>query len=266
MCVADQRPVLIIHSTKRRTQNGSTTVAVRGRLRGILYNAIALSYLRHQVSRSAALLSLKIRLREPTCSALIWVQSTSPFDISLTPSHCKAGILFIQHQNLFGKLSTMGKKKSFRPKTATSPSRMYPSLHHDVAKAVFEHIGTTRFHENDSDEGSNKSHSTYFMGVFICDNNACPGVAWSSGKITILIRKYPDNGYNAVVFGQRCKSCQKLGRLKLDEKSYIDRVSYRLKKWAGVQMEPPPFDLKGTPPHITELCEGCKRGICAEVF
>jgi hypothetical protein len=159
----------------------------------------------------------------------------------------------------------MGKKKDFRPKKAANASRMYPSLHRDVAKAVFENIGTTRFHDNDSGEGSSNEYSTFVMGVFMCNNNACSGVAWSSGKITLLIRKYPDNGYNAVVFGQRCRSCQRLGRLRLDETSYIDRVSYRLKKWAGVQMELPTFTLRKTLPHETELCEGCKRGICPEV-
>jgi hypothetical protein len=159
----------------------------------------------------------------------------------------------------------MGKKKDFRPKKATNASRMYPSLHRDVAKAVFEDIGTTRFHDNDSGEGFSKEYPTFVVGVFVCNNNACSGAAWSSGKITLLVRKYPDNGYNAVVFGQRCKFCQRLGRLKLNEQSYIDRVSYRLKRWAGVQMELPPFDLKGTPPHKIELCEGCKRGLCPEV-
>jgi hypothetical protein len=192
--------------------------------------------------------------------------STSAFANYHTSSDSRIADLFTQHQLTLGKSSIMGKKKDFRLKKATNASRMYPSLHHNVAKAVFEDIGTTRFHDNDSSEGSSKEYSTFVMGVFVCDNNACSEVAWSSGKITLLVRKYPDHGYNAVVFGQRCKSCQRLGRLKLDEQSYIDRVSYRLKRWAGVQMELPPFTLKGTPPHRVELCEGCKRGCCPEVI
>jgi hypothetical protein len=52
--------------------------------------------------------------------------------------------------------------------------------------------------------------------------------------VIIQIRGYSGNGYNAVVFNQRCRSCDWLGALTLDEKSYIDRVAYRLKKWAGV--------------------------------
>jgi hypothetical protein len=193
------------------------------------------------------------------------VQSTSVFVNYHTSSDSRLAGLFTQPHLTLGKSSIMGKKKDFRPKKATNISRMYPSLHQDVTKAVFEDIGTTRFHDNDSGEGSSKEYSTFVIGVFVCENNACSGAAWSSGKITLLIRKYPDNGYNAVVFGQRCKSCQRLGRLKLDEQSYIDRVSYRLKKWAGVQMELPPFTLKRTPPHMEELCEGCKGGFCPQV-
>ena len=51
----------------------------------------------------------------------------------------------------------------------------------------------------------------------------------------------------------------------LDE-SYAERVAYRLKKWCGVEVEPPHYnpEPKG-PPHEIELCEGCKDGHCAEM-
>jgi hypothetical protein len=84
---------------------------------------------------------------------------------------------------------------------------MYSSLHRDVANAVVEHIGSTRFHENNSDEGSNHQYSTCVMGTLRCNNEACRGDVWDSGRITILIRKYPDNGYNVVVFSHRCQYC-----------------------------------------------------------
>ncbi|KAF1361535.1 hypothetical protein EJ07DRAFT_111719, partial [Lizonia empirigonia] len=82
----------------------------------------------------------------------------------------------------------------------------------------------------------------------------------------ILIRGYPTNGYNAVVFNQRCKSCNKLGTLKMNEESYVDRVAYRLKKWAGVQLARPYSGLKKGLPHKSELCESCKRGICEQTY
>jgi hypothetical protein len=48
----------------------------------------------------------------------------------------------------------------------------------------------------------------------------------------------------------------------MNKHSYVDRVSYRLMVWAGVQMERPNHVVKGTAPHQTQLCEGCKKGIC----
>jgi hypothetical protein len=194
------------------------------------------------------------------------VQSISAFVALSESTNSEVADLFLRHQNLVGKPSTMGKKKGFRPKKAMSPSQMYPRLHCDVVNAVFEYIGATRFHENDSDSGSINRYSTCVMGVFICSNYACPKVSWGSGKVAIMIRKYPNNGYNAIVYNQRCESCEELGRLKLDERSYVDRVSYRLKKWAGVDLKLPNFTLKETPPHKTHLCEGCKRGAWAEMI
>jgi hypothetical protein len=158
----------------------------------------------------------------------------------------------------------MGKKKAFKPKKATPCSRMYPSLHQIVTNAVSEHVGSTTFHEDDSDDGSTRECSTFVRGIFTCRKRACPGTAWASGKITIVIRRYMENEYNAVVFSQRCKFCEQLGTLKLEEQSYVDRVSYRLKKWAGVEMETHHYIPKEMPPHKAHLCEGCKRGVCRE--
>jgi hypothetical protein len=158
-----------------------------------------------------------------------------------------------------------GKNKDLKPEKSAGCSRMYPSLHDAITDAVSEHIGATRFHDKDSNKGSIKQYSTFVMGLFTCRNHTCTGGAWRSGKITILIRKYPDNGYNAVVYYQRCKLCNRLGQLKLDKESYVDRISYRLKKWADIPMEPPKHTSKETPPHLSHLCEGCKRGICPEV-
>jgi len=72
-----------------------------------------------------------------------------------------------------------------------------------------------------------------------------------------------DNTYDAVVFKQRCRTCQHLGTMRINENSYIERVAYRLKKWAGVPMETPEYNaVERGPPHESSLCEGCKAGCC----
>lgn len=141
---------------------------------------------------------------------------------------------------------------------------MFPSLHQDVANAVSDKITSTWFNKRHSDRDANNEYSTHVMGKFKCNNNACSTDGWSSKKVAILIKGYPRNGYNAVVFNQRCKACNCLGTLDLDEKSYVDRVAYRLKKWAGVSMEEPYYASKEGPPHARDLCEGCKRGVCQQ--
>jgi hypothetical protein len=139
----------------------------------------------------------------------------------------------------------------------------FPELHYSIAEAVEPAIVSTWFN-NDIDAHFNNKHPTCVMGKFTCDNNACRKKRWSSKVVATWIQGYTRNGYNAIVFNQRCESCNCLGSFKLDEKSYIDRIAYRLKKWAGVIVEPPPFLPKSTPPHEKDLCEGCKVGKCPQ--
>ena len=158
----------------------------------------------------------------------------------------------------------MGKNKNSKTERARRCSRMYASLHKDILNSVSEHITVLQFHQNDSDEEVIKDYSTYVKGSFRCYNRACSMDGWRSGKVTILIRKYRDGAYNAVVFKQRCEECDRLGTLNVDKKSYIQRVAYRLLKWAGVALEQPAYRTRKTPPHKAHLCEGCKRGICRD--
>lgn len=102
------------------------------------------------------------------------------------------------------------------------------------------------------------------MGRFMCNNDTCRKQFWNSRKVPIEIRGFDNNGYIAIVYNQRCKSCDWLGTFELDEQSYIERVAYRLKKWAGVEMEAPPINGTEGPPHERAYCEGCKRGKCRE--
>jgi hypothetical protein len=142
---------------------------------------------------------------------------------------------------------------------------MFPALHTEVANAVSNHISSLCFHQSDSDDDSNNSYVTYVTGYFVCSNTNCKARSWSSGKISINIRGYPGNEYNAVVYGQRCKVCNQLGRLKMDSTSYVERVSYRLMVWAGVPVERRYFVQRETPPHMEEFCEACKRGVCRQL-
>ncbi|KAI1632368.1 zinc-binding domain-containing protein [Biscogniauxia mediterranea] len=100
------------------------------------------------------------------------------------------------------------------------------------------------------------------MGKFKCNNGRCSKDGWSSKKVAITIRGYPGNGYDAIVYNQRCKSCNKLGVLTLDVDSYVERIAYRLKVWAGVSVAQPYYNDGGGPQHEIDLCEGCRHGRC----
>ncbi|KAK4135743.1 hypothetical protein BT67DRAFT_259273 [Trichocladium antarcticum] len=150
-----------------------------------------------------------------------------------------------------------------RNKTAV----MYPNLHDDVLTFLDGTINPEpRFNKNDETGNKvDKDYSTHIMGNFTCRNGFsghCPNKVWGSKKIAIVIRRYPNHGYNALVFKQRCKSCNSLGIMKIDENSYIERVAYRLKKWAKIPMETLSYTAPRGPPHESHLCEGCKQGYC----
>lgn len=159
----------------------------------------------------------------------------------------------------------MAKKKNNKAKTPAMEFYMFPSLHQDVLNALSGSIAQIWFNDTNTDEGANNLYPTNVMGRFRCENNRCRSKSWGSKRVAIYIRGYPGNGYNAVVYNQRCESCQELGQLTLDEASYVDRVSYRLKKWAGVAVARPYYEEKEGPPHMNDLCEGCKRGHCPRV-
>ncbi|KAK2755634.1 hypothetical protein CKAH01_17303 [Colletotrichum kahawae] len=155
----------------------------------------------------------------------------------------------------------MAKGKHASLSSTTKTAFMFPRLHPDVASAVSGHIIPIWVGKR-AKKTCNNDYETSVMGRFTCDNSFCPKAAWISGHVAIVIRGYPNNGYNAVVYNQRCQACKQLGNLTLDEDSYIERVSYRLKKWAGISMELPAHERKDTPPHREDLCEGCKQHRC----
>lgn len=153
-------------------------------------------------------------------------------------------------------------KRTRKSKIETQTCFMYPSLHEDIVDAVSPFISDPWFQEEDTDHDRINYYETNVMGKFHCRNFACPTQGWGSKKVAIVIKGYSDNGYNAVVYNQNCEACKNLGTLKLNNKSYVERVSYRLMKWAGVDVQPPVFGKKRTDPHREDLCEGCKKGVC----
>jgi len=140
----------------------------------------------------------------------------------------------------------------------------YPSLHEDVVNAldnVPEPVPS--FNHNGCNSEVIKDYNTSIMGRFACQNPKCSSTGWSSKKIAIQIRGFRDNTYDAVVFKQRCRTCENLGTMHINENSYIERVAYRLKKWAGVPVETPEYNAEERGlPHESSLCEGCKARCC----
>ena len=146
--------------------------------------------------------------------------------------------------------------------TATSDSSdMHPSLHQDVSHLFRQHGLSFRFRASDDLDDVLREHDTSIMGKFICANQSCPIIAWTSKQIAITIREYSGLKYNARVYHQRCKSCNFHSRPELDT-TYAERVSYRLAKWSGIVLEEPPYSGHSQKPHQYRLCEGCRHGRC----
>ncbi|QSZ29005.1 hypothetical protein DSL72_003514 [Monilinia vaccinii-corymbosi] len=149
-----------------------------------------------------------------------------------------------------------------RRKGSSERWSMYPLLHDSVSRLLKEENLHFDFHDVDDDASCIKEYDTRVMGRFICHNDACNSHGWSSKRIAITIRMYPEEKYNGRVYHQRCRSCNSLSKPLLDD-SYAERVAYRIKKWRGIQMEPPIFSGEITDPHESHLCEGCKAGHCS---
>ncbi|KAI1367676.1 zinc-binding domain-containing protein [Xylaria arbuscula] len=135
----------------------------------------------------------------------------------------------------------------------------FPELHPKVVDAVSGQIDSIWFNGGKSEDWI-YSKKTNVMAKFKCDG--CSDHTWTSGRVAIVIKGYRGNGYSAEVFNQHCEFCDALGTMTLDQESYINRVVYRLKVWAGVPVAQPVYKAKHTPPHKDELCEGCIQGVC----
>ena len=90
---------------------------------------------------------------------------------------------------------------------------MFPWLHNRVSHAVSKKfgpislnkkaIGPILFNEKGRDKDANKTYSTHVMGRFECKNESCNTKVWTSKMVAIVIRRFTEQKYNAVVFNQR---------------------------------------------------------------
>lgn len=139
---------------------------------------------------------------------------------------------------------------------------LHPKLHDDVARLLDAEGLHLDFFDADDENSNIEERDTNIMGRFICQNSGCYSSGWSSKRVAITIRMYPQQRYNARVYHQRCRNCTSIGRLFLDTECYAERVTYWLKKWNGIEVQQPSFSGQSRGPHDSELCEGCKVGHC----
>lgn len=139
--------------------------------------------------------------------------------------------------------------------------RMYPELHGGVLNAVRQVKPSPKF-EPDLDLAYKEKYQTHVKAKFKCNNHGRSPTSWSSNMAAIVIYGYNRNRYNAVVYNQRCNKCNGLGDIHLNETSYVERVAYRIRKWAGFKENEPFFKKRKGPPHREDLCEGCQAGEC----
>jgi hypothetical protein len=140
---------------------------------------------------------------------------------------------------------------------------MYSDMHDKVAQSLEDENLHFTFHNSDDEVNSIRSYDTNITGRFNCHNQNCKSNGWHSNRIAITIRMYRNEQYNARVYFQRCKACNRISKPTLDD-TYAERVAYRIKKWCGVELEAPAFSGESRGPHESSLCEGCRAGHCSE--
>ncbi|KAF3316944.1 hypothetical protein TWF173_000949 [Orbilia oligospora] len=144
-----------------------------------------------------------------------------------------------------------------KAKKAVKKSYLFPEYHHLVAEKV-ENI----VFKSSTADGTYRD-TTCLVGSLKC--SSCRW-GWTTGKAATVIRGYQQKngqlGYSAQVFNQRCAKCNSLGHLTLDVDTYVERVARRLAIWKGEFIPERRTDEKFTPPHRSDLCEGCLAHEC----
>ncbi|KAI1331508.1 zinc-binding domain-containing protein [Xylariaceae sp. FL0255] len=138
---------------------------------------------------------------------------------------------------------------------------LLPDMHPVVATALKKDGVFLNFNLKDTDEGATQMYQVNGVGQFTCETPKCGKHGWASGLILMVIRLYGRSKYNALVYGQRCLRCNKIGFPVLDDEIYIKRVTYRLKLWLGIPQDKEPYEDRGyLEVHQRELCEACLAG------
>ena len=159
------------------------------------------------------------------------------------------------------------KPSAQKPATKTSEQTewfMCPHLDEQVRLQLAEDgIGYYTFNPDDDDDSATNTYSTNIMGKFACSSKRCTNT-WRSLLVAITIRVYDDYRYNAKLYNQQCKDCREMGVPEIFKRSYVTRVSYRIKKWHGVKMGAyqREEDIESEGLHKSKFCEGCKKGLC----
>jgi hypothetical protein len=137
---------------------------------------------------------------------------------------------------------------SLQTPTDDKPWSTCPELHESVVQCLGGNGLSISFYEEGEVEDSIRDYDTNIMGAFICPNRSCRTEKWTSMKVAISIRLFADQQYNATVWHQRCRQCESMGVLRVDEESYTNRVAYRLRTWLGLEREDPIFSKTGDRP------------------
>ena len=93
---------------------------------------------------------------------------------------------------------------------AIKTSFMLPLLHQGVVNAISYRVASTWPHKKGSHQDSSNYYQTSVIGKFNCSNNSYSKDSLHSKKVAIVIREYPPNGYNTMVFNRCYMSCNKL--------------------------------------------------------
>ncbi|KAJ1554620.1 hypothetical protein HK096_002687 [Nowakowskiella sp. JEL0078] len=112
--------------------------------------------------------------------------------------------------------------------------------------------------------GKGRDVETVLGGTYKClhGKKKKKTTGWSSGHICTQIR-VDGNDFEVLVWNQRCLKCHTVRSAEIDEERYISQICSKLELMFGLRESIRNVnEKKDTPPHITELCEGCMAGIC----
>ncbi|KAJ8610773.1 hypothetical protein MRB53_038324 [Persea americana] len=118
------------------------------------------------------------------------LELTVGFQLSETAAQCaeKLRTIPLAHNRSVNHSTTIHDEKRWS---------MYPDHHNEVMRLLQPNDIVFHFHPVDDDIGMVGHHATNAAGYFICDNEDCSSKSWASRKITMFIRLYAGNLYNA---------------------------------------------------------------------